>query len=379
MAGGISVMAALRSCASLARPMECSWRPAALTENCSRSWSEPLLCGEWHTLRQFRPVHQFHQNPKRRLGRCRLSQGITLAETAVLDGNSSSVAGPEEKVKQELFACPICFEPLIRKGVAGNKQAAVARSGFQCRRCKKTFSTRDVFLDLTILSGAKDYEEPVWLNTQLFRSPIVSFVYERGWRQGFARADFPGPDEEFRMAQEYLKPTFGGLIVDVSCGSGVFTRRFAKSGLYKSVVGLDFSENMLRQTSEFIKNDTSLDNSDILLIRADVGRLPFATGSVDAIHAGAAIHCWPSPATALAEISRVLRPGGVFVATTFLAPQAFLLKPISKVARRAILSSVSLRAWEESELDELCSLAGFVGYSRTIKGMFLMFSTQKPE
>ena len=37
-----------------------------------------------------------------------------------------------------------------------------------------------------------------------------------------------------------------------------------------------------------------------------------------AVHAGAAIHCWPNPTAALAEISRVLRPGGVFVASTFL-------------------------------------------------------------
>lgn len=29
-----------------------------------------------------------------------------------------------------------------------------------------------------------------------FRSPLVSFVYERGWRQNFNRSGFPGPDEE---------------------------------------------------------------------------------------------------------------------------------------------------------------------------------------
>jgi hypothetical protein len=28
------------------------------------------------------------------------------------------------------------------------------------------------------------------------RSPIVSFVYERGWRQNFESSGFPGPDEE---------------------------------------------------------------------------------------------------------------------------------------------------------------------------------------
>ena len=35
------------------------------------------------------------------------------------------------------------------------------------------------------------------------------------------------------------------------------------------------------------------------LLRADAGRLPFATGSVAAIHAGAAIHCWPDPMAAV--------------------------------------------------------------------------------
>jgi len=28
------------------------------------------------------------------------------------------------------------------------------------------------------------------------RSPVVSFLYERGWRQSFNRGGFPGPDEE---------------------------------------------------------------------------------------------------------------------------------------------------------------------------------------
>lgn len=66
---------------------------------------------------------------------------------------------------------------------------------------------------------------------------------------------------QFKMALDYLKPTFGGVVVDVSCGSGLFTRRFAQSGHYESVIALDYSENMLRQTSEFLKLDKSLDAS----------------------------------------------------------------------------------------------------------------------
>lgn len=43
--------------------------------------------------------------------------------------------------------------------------------------------------------------------------------------------------------------------------------------------------------------------SNLALVRADVSRLPFSSGSVDAVHAGAALHCWPSPSNAVGLVS----------------------------------------------------------------------------
>lgn len=119
------------------------------------------------------------------------------------------------------------------------------------------------------------------------RRPAVSVAYERGWRQGFAWAGFPGADEEYQYAMEYLRPQYGRTLVDMSCGSGLFTRRFAKSGKFDGVIASDFSESMLSQTYDFIEQDSAIDATSVLLLRADVGRLPFATGSVAAVHAGA--------------------------------------------------------------------------------------------
>ena len=65
---------------------------------------------------------------------------------------------------------------------------------------------------------------------------------------------------QFKMAQEYFKPAEGGLLVDVSCGSGLFSRKFVRSETYSKVVALDFSENMLRQCYDFIKQDGILSN-----------------------------------------------------------------------------------------------------------------------
>jgi ubiquinone/menaquinone biosynthesis C-methylase UbiE len=55
--------------------------------------------------------------------------------------------------------------------------------------------------------------------------------------------------------KDYLKPVLGGNILDASCGSGLFSRLFTKSGLFSLVMALDYSENMLQQCYEFIKQE----------------------------------------------------------------------------------------------------------------------------
>lgn len=270
------------------------------------------------------------------------------------------------------LACPICYFPLIRK----NEQTLTSR--VECRTCKKAYINNDIYLDLTISGGSKEFDETKPPSTELFRSPLVSFLYERGWRQNFVWGGFPGPEKEFEMAKEYLKPTIGGTVIDASCGSGLFSRLFAKCGLYSLVVALDFSENMLRQCDEFIKQEDILEEN-LILVRADIARLPFASASVDAVHAGAALHCWPSPSAAVAEISRVLRPGGVFVATTFILDGFYLAAPILRTARQVFTQVSSQHIYlSEGELQDLCRACGLVDFTCVRNGTFIMLSARKP-
>lgn len=130
-------------------------------------------------------------------------------------------------METEVFACPVCYEPLMRKGPPGINlyvlvhfysyfqkivlawltfmffwiiyacpRPAIYRSGFKCSKCNKSFTSKDIFLDLTVTAGTKEYSEQKPARTELFRSPLVSFLYERGWRQNFNRSGFPGLDEE---------------------------------------------------------------------------------------------------------------------------------------------------------------------------------------
>ncbi|GAY56686.1 hypothetical protein CUMW_173790 [Citrus unshiu] len=169
------------------------------------------------------------------------------------------------------------------------------------------------------------------------------------------------------MAQEYFKSAQGGLLVDVSCGSGLFSRKFAKSGAYSGVVALDFSENMLRQCYDFIKQDNTILTSNLALVRADVCRLPFASGFVDAVHAGAALHCWPSP--------RILRSGGVFVGTTFLRYTSST-SLTGRVLRERILQNYNYLT--EEEIEDLCTSCGLTNYTSKVQQSFIMFAAQKP-
>jgi ubiquinone/menaquinone biosynthesis C-methylase UbiE len=47
------------------------------------------------------------------------------------------------------------------------------------------------------------------------------------------------------QAMAYLGPAEGGVLVDASCGTGLFTRLFARSQKFKGVVALDFRCGLL--------------------------------------------------------------------------------------------------------------------------------------
>jgi len=74
---------------------------------------------------------------------------------------------------------------------------------------------------------------------------------------------------------------------------------------------------MLQETARRVQEE-GVSTKALTLCRADVAALPLRPTSIDAMHAGAAMHCWPRLEEGLRQIRQVLRPGGLFYATTFL-------------------------------------------------------------
>ncbi|MFF8378673.1 class I SAM-dependent methyltransferase [Streptomyces sp. NPDC015661] len=101
-----------------------------------------------------------------------------------------------------------------------------------------------------------------------------------------------------------LVPPGARTLLDLACGTGLVTERLARPGL--RVYGADAAHAMVR---------VAAGRAPGRAVRADARRLPLPDASLDAVTAVWLLHLVPFAADIVAEAARVLRPGGVLVAT----------------------------------------------------------------
>ena len=65
------------------------------------------------------------------------------------------------------------------------------------------------------------------------------------------------------------------------------------------------------------------------------GDLPFEDGSFDLVVSFTGLHCFPDPHAAVAEIARVLRPGGVLTGSALLNDSGLRYEPLRRAGRVA--------------------------------------------
>jgi SAM-dependent methyltransferase len=93
------------------------------------------------------------------------------------------------------------------------------------------------------------------------------------------------------------------VVGDLGCGTGQLTETIAP--YVKQVIAVDASVDMLDAARQRVGSATNVD-----LRRGELESLPLEPGELDAAMLSLVLHYSPSPARTLAEVARVVRPGG---------------------------------------------------------------------
>lgn len=191
---------------------------------------------------------------------------------------------------------------------------------------------------------------------------LVTAVYEGPWRQGglFLLTGGMTTGEEQQKALRDMRCEEEQLILDVACGPGNFTKFLSDSlvgdGL---VIGLDVSAPMLRRAAK--RNSRTRAG----YLRADARDLPFEDNLFDAVCCFAALYLVPEPEKVLAELMRVVKPGGrLCLMTSCTRGQGRLQLILSKATALS-----GIRTFARDSVTTLLRDNGFVDVNQDVRGL----------
>ncbi len=149
-----------------------------------------------------------------------------------------------------------------------------------------------------------------------------------------------GIDRHWRtVAIRSLRLTGRERVVDVCAGTGdVALAAVSAAPGAARVVGVDFSAEMLRLGGAKVR--ARGEGGRVLLVHGDATRLPLPDASMDAATAAFGIRNVERPELALAEMRRVLKPGGRLAILEFSIPASPLVRAVYLPYFRHVLPRV---------------------------------------
>ena len=118
----------------------------------------------------------------------------------------------------------------------------------------------------------------------------------------------------------------GMRVLDLGCGSGAITTFAARAvGEKGKVYALDIQPNMLKQLENKLSKPENQDIKNVELINKSAYELPFENNSLDAVYMVTVLEEIPDRSRALAEVKRVLKPGGILAVSELLPDPDYAL------------------------------------------------------
>ncbi len=184
-----------------------------------------------------------------------------------------------------------------------------------------------------------------------------------------------------------VDPKPGERILDIAAGTGTSSVALAKTGA--DVIALDFSQGMVEEGRRR--------NPDLQFVQGDAEKLPFGDAEFDAVTISFGLRNVQQPEVAIAEMLRVLKPGGRVVICEFSRPPLGVLRAGYHAYLRYVMPLIagaassnpeayrylfdSIREWpDQTVLSQWLRTAGFtrVGYRNLSWGVVALHRGRKP-
>lgn len=183
---------------------------------------------------------------------------------------------------------------------------------------------------------------------------ILSDFYSRHHLSGNRRNQSVSEEKRSQLFKKWMGKN--KKVLDMGCRDGVLTRHFIEGN---TVTGLDIDQQALEDCRKNLNIETKWANFSL--------KIPLPASSFDVVVAGEVIEHLPYPEIALSEISRILKPQGLFIGSV---PNSYHLKNRLRVLKGRLIDydQTHLRAYnvmllkqyleKEFMIEELTSCRG---------------------
>jgi SAM-dependent methyltransferase len=256
------------------------------------------------------------------------------------------------------YVCPRCKHDLTSTD-----------SAFKCQVCRGLYPIEDEVPNF-ILEDLKQSKHPV-LRSVSYLDRLARIYESKLWYPVvyhlYGGLFIPSVKKEVCMITEMVDSE-KGVVLDVACGTGLFTRSIAKKA--RLVYGVDISKGMLEQGLKYLRKENL---SNVRFARAKAENLPFPDNYFDGLTCCGALHLFADTMQALREMSRVMKYQCKIAVMTFVNRRIFKFQRIREHLRKehgAIIFDVE-------DLDEYLRLAGFMNFGYQVYGSTILFEARK--
>jgi len=199
-------------------------------------------------------------------------------------------------------------------------------------------------------------------------------IAEKYAKQAVANPD--AFDAKIAITKSRMKAT--DVVLDIGCGTGSLALRLAGSAA--EVHGLDISSEMIRIANSKARAQ-EVDNVTFHTGPFDETFGAFKAESLDGICAYSLLHLVDDRSAALAQIFRLLKPGGFFISSTVCLGESWVPYGALIGAMRLIGKAPMVKIFDKRTLEEEIRESGFVDISQPdvgAKGEIAFIVARKP-